>query len=200
MRERVPRRRRQSASADPVRRQQARRQGDAPIAFGDRILDLCIEVGGTITGEHGVGIEKLVRHVHAIRRRPSSRAFSAIKAAFDAGRPAQSGQGRADARALRGIRPHARARRPIAASGLAALLKDHRAMNASPSSRAATRARGRRGRRATRLRATTASARDRDVERSASSMATAKVSRIRALPDVVVFPHIERGGGARSSA
>src|SRR2546428_354282 len=29
------------------------------IAFGDRILDLCIEVGGTITGEHGVGVEKL---------------------------------------------------------------------------------------------------------------------------------------------
>src|SRR5205085_6327584 len=29
------------------------------IAFGDQILALCIEVGGTITGEHGVGVEKL---------------------------------------------------------------------------------------------------------------------------------------------
>jgi glycolate oxidase len=29
------------------------------IEFGDRILDLCIEVGGTITGEHGVGVEKI---------------------------------------------------------------------------------------------------------------------------------------------
>jgi glycolate oxidase len=29
------------------------------IAFGDRILHLCIDVGGTITGEHGVGVEKL---------------------------------------------------------------------------------------------------------------------------------------------
>lgn len=28
-------------------------------AFGARILELCIEVGGTITGEHGVGVEKL---------------------------------------------------------------------------------------------------------------------------------------------
>ncbi|MDR2877881.1 MAG: FAD-binding protein, partial [Chromatiales bacterium] len=27
--------------------------------FGGRILELCIDVGGTITGEHGVGIEKL---------------------------------------------------------------------------------------------------------------------------------------------
>jgi glycolate oxidase len=29
------------------------------IEFGDRILELCIEVGGTITGEHGVGVEKI---------------------------------------------------------------------------------------------------------------------------------------------
>jgi glycolate dehydrogenase FAD-linked subunit len=28
-------------------------------AFGGEILELCIEVGGTITGEHGVGIEKI---------------------------------------------------------------------------------------------------------------------------------------------
>ena len=28
-------------------------------AFGAAILELCIEVGGTITGEHGVGLEKI---------------------------------------------------------------------------------------------------------------------------------------------
>jgi glycolate oxidase len=28
-------------------------------AFGAKILELCLEVGGTITGEHGVGVEKL---------------------------------------------------------------------------------------------------------------------------------------------
>ena len=27
--------------------------------FGGRILEICIEVGGTVTGEHGVGVEKL---------------------------------------------------------------------------------------------------------------------------------------------
>ena len=52
-------------------------------AFGDRILELCIEVGGTITGEHGVGVEKLDGDVRAVRAPPSSRASSAIKAAFD---------------------------------------------------------------------------------------------------------------------
>ena len=30
-------------------------------AFGGEVLDLCIEVGGTITGEHGVGLEKIDR-------------------------------------------------------------------------------------------------------------------------------------------
>ena len=52
------------------------------IAFGDRILALCIEVGGTITGEHGVGVEKLagmcVQFSEAERAR-----FLAIKRAFD---------------------------------------------------------------------------------------------------------------------
>ncbi|WP_026340791.1 FAD-linked oxidase C-terminal domain-containing protein [Thioalkalivibrio sp. ALJT] len=28
-------------------------------AFGQQILELCVEVGGTVTGEHGVGVEKL---------------------------------------------------------------------------------------------------------------------------------------------
>ena len=30
-------------------------------AFGGEVLDMCIEVGGTITGEHGVGLEKVDR-------------------------------------------------------------------------------------------------------------------------------------------
>ena len=30
-------------------------------ALGARILELCIEVGGTVTGEHGVGVEKLAQ-------------------------------------------------------------------------------------------------------------------------------------------
>ena len=56
-RQRLPRRRRQPASADPLRRQQAGRAGEAE-AFGADILKLCVEVGGVLTGEHGVGVEK----------------------------------------------------------------------------------------------------------------------------------------------
>ena len=53
-------------------------------ALGGRILELCIEVGGTITGEHGVGIEKL-RQMCAQFRAPELQAFHDVKAAFDPG-------------------------------------------------------------------------------------------------------------------
>ena len=53
------------------------------VEFGDRILQLCIDVGGTITGEHGVGIEKIggmcAQFEPAVLER-----FLAIKRAFDA--------------------------------------------------------------------------------------------------------------------
>ncbi|MBN8478595.1 MAG: FAD-binding protein [Burkholderiales bacterium] len=52
------------------------------VAFGDRILELCIEVGGTVTGEHGVGIEKL--STMCVQFAPDElEAFHAVKAAFD---------------------------------------------------------------------------------------------------------------------
>ncbi len=57
-RQHLPRRRRQSASADHVRRQRPRQLPHAPKQFGADILKLCVEVGGCLTGEHGVGVEK----------------------------------------------------------------------------------------------------------------------------------------------
>ena len=51
-------------------------------AFGAEILELCIEVGGTITGEHGVGIEKLPQMCVQFRG-PELECFLAVKAAFD---------------------------------------------------------------------------------------------------------------------
>ena len=52
------------------------------IAFGDRILELCIEVGGTVTGEHGVGVEKL--SAMCVQFAPAElERFHGIKAAFD---------------------------------------------------------------------------------------------------------------------
>ncbi|MEO7742444.1 MAG: FAD-linked oxidase C-terminal domain-containing protein [Usitatibacter sp.] len=52
--------------------------------FGGRILEHCVAVGGTITGEHGVGIEKL-RQMCVQFRAPEIAAFHAVKAAFDPG-------------------------------------------------------------------------------------------------------------------
>ncbi|HZP85724.1 MAG TPA: FAD-linked oxidase C-terminal domain-containing protein [Burkholderiales bacterium] len=52
------------------------------VEFGSRILQLCIEVGGTITGEHGVGIEKI--NEMCVQFRPVElNTFHAVKAAFD---------------------------------------------------------------------------------------------------------------------
>ena len=50
--------------------------------FGGRILELCVAVGGTITGEHGVGIEKL-KQMCVQFRAPELAAFHDVKAAFD---------------------------------------------------------------------------------------------------------------------
>ncbi|MFM1606068.1 MAG: FAD-linked oxidase C-terminal domain-containing protein [Candidatus Pseudothioglobus sp.] len=50
--------------------------------FGMDILKLCIEVGGSITGEHGVGIEKLDAMCHQYNSAELD-VFHQIKAAFD---------------------------------------------------------------------------------------------------------------------
>jgi glycolate oxidase len=51
-------------------------------AFGAEILELCVEVGGTITGEHGVGIEK-IGSMCAQFTTAEIAAFIAVKRAFD---------------------------------------------------------------------------------------------------------------------
>ncbi len=51
--------------------------------FGADILELCIEFGGTVTGEHGVGVEKI--NQMCVQFSPGERAaFFAVKRAFDA--------------------------------------------------------------------------------------------------------------------
>jgi len=50
--------------------------------FGADILELCVALGGTITGEHGVGIEKI--NSMCVQFAPAEReAFFAVKRAFD---------------------------------------------------------------------------------------------------------------------
>jgi len=58
-------------------------ESEKTIEFGDRILALCIETGGTITGEHGVGVEKLSSMCIQFTSAELER-FHAIKRAFDA--------------------------------------------------------------------------------------------------------------------
>ncbi len=51
--------------------------------IGSRILQLCVEVGGTVTGEHGVGVEKLDEMCLQFDDHELAQ-FHAIKSAFDA--------------------------------------------------------------------------------------------------------------------
>ena len=50
--------------------------------FGGKILELCVEVGGTITGEHGVGMEKINQMCVQFDSAELTQ-FHAVKAAFD---------------------------------------------------------------------------------------------------------------------
>lgn len=50
--------------------------------FGGKILELCVEVGGCITGEHGVGVEK-IRQMSVQFNEEELTQFHAVKAAFD---------------------------------------------------------------------------------------------------------------------
>ena len=62
----------------------ANREGELQRAeeFGGKILELCVEVGGTITGEHGVGIEKLNQMCIQFNTAELTQ-FHGIKSAFD---------------------------------------------------------------------------------------------------------------------
>ena len=57
-------------------------QLEATEELGGRILELCVEVGGTITGEHGTGIEK-INQMCAQFSSQEIEQFHAVKAAFD---------------------------------------------------------------------------------------------------------------------
>ncbi len=50
--------------------------------FGGKILELCVAVGGTITGEHGVGMEKINQMCVQFKRGELEQ-FHAVKHAFD---------------------------------------------------------------------------------------------------------------------
>ena len=55
---------------------------DRAAAFGAEILELSVRFGGTITGEHGVGIEKIMLMAEQFTEAEIA-AFHRLKAAFD---------------------------------------------------------------------------------------------------------------------
>ncbi|MBO8085690.1 MAG: FAD-binding protein [Marichromatium sp.] len=61
-------------------------------ALGARLLELCVEVGGTITGEHGVGVEKLGQMCVQFSARELAQ-FHAVKSAFDPAGQLNPGKG-----------------------------------------------------------------------------------------------------------
>ncbi|GAA5179553.1 MULTISPECIES: glycolate oxidase subunit GlcD [Halomonadaceae] len=65
----------------------ANRPGELELAetVGGKILELCVEVGGSITGEHGVGREKINQMCSQFQP-DELRVFHAVKAAFDESR------------------------------------------------------------------------------------------------------------------
>jgi glycolate oxidase len=62
----------------------ANRPGELELTekFGARILQMCIQAGGTITGEHGVGMEKIDQMCSQFKM-GELKMFHAVKAAFD---------------------------------------------------------------------------------------------------------------------
>ena len=60
--------------------------------FGGKILELCVEVGGCITGEHGVGLEK-IRQMAAQFNDLEIAQFHSIKFAFDPSTTLNPGKG-----------------------------------------------------------------------------------------------------------
>jgi len=83
-----------------------RANGSAPINFGAEILELCVRLGGTITGEHGVGIEKINSMLRAILRRRASDVLRG-QGGVRRNRPVEPRQSNTHARALRRIRQDA---------------------------------------------------------------------------------------------
>jgi len=86
---------------------------DRAEKFGAAILELCVEVGGTITGEHGVGLEK-INQMCVQFDRDELDTFFGVKRAFDPDGLLNPGQGDPDAGAMRRIWKDARAWRAVA--------------------------------------------------------------------------------------
>ena len=174
-RQRLPRRRRQPAPARPLRRPRRRARPSARERLAEQILEACIDAGGSITGEHGVGTDKACA-MPLLFSEDDLAAMARLRRAFDPRRPRQPGQGLPDAAPVRrGARaPTARTRSSGPGSSSAserrrrARVRARRPDGASSTARSALDALQARARRA-RSAAVARSARDRRRSASACS-------------------------------
>ena len=56
------------------------------------VLKVCVEAGGTLTGEHGVGLEKK-EYMPLVYSQADLEAMLQVRQAFAPGQPAEPGQG-----------------------------------------------------------------------------------------------------------
>src|SRR5205807_10184606 len=61
------------------------------LRAAEKVLKYCIDIGGTVTGEHGVGVEKLHLMPYLFDRATMEQ-FQRVKAAFDPGERINAGK------------------------------------------------------------------------------------------------------------
>ena len=61
------------------------------LLAAEEILQYCIDIGGTLTGEHGVGVEK-IHLMSYLFDQPTMNQFHRVKAAFDPGERINAGK------------------------------------------------------------------------------------------------------------
>ncbi|MGI8597123.1 MAG: FAD-linked oxidase C-terminal domain-containing protein [Thermoleophilaceae bacterium] len=95
------------------------REGEAERAeeLSSRILDACLEAGGSLTGEHGIGVDKK-KHMPKMFREPDLAAFQRLRCAFDPDGLANPGKVMPTPR-LCGEVPGPYRQHPLEAAGLA---------------------------------------------------------------------------------
>ena len=82
-RQRVPRRRRQPPSADLLRRPRSPTSSSAPRQANEELLRACIALGGSVTGEHGIGLRQGARTCRCSTPTPISTSCTGCGGVFD---------------------------------------------------------------------------------------------------------------------
>ena len=116
-RQRLPRRRRQPAPAGLLRRPRRGRRREAPRSCRGLIIDACLDAGGSITGEHGVGVDKK-KHMPKMFAEADLDAFQRLRCSFDPAGLANPGKLMPTPR-LCGEVPGPYRQHPLEAAGLA---------------------------------------------------------------------------------